>query len=560
MTTPSRRAAAMIAVLGLALMACGSSGHKSATPSTAASGSAAVASGSAPIATGSAPVATGSAAVASASAPASAAAGTPISGGDLVIDTATPPQNFDTNQTTDNESIWAYDQIAQTLYLNGPDGKSLVPGLATSYTLSADKLSWTFQLRPGVMFSNGTPMTSADVVFSITQALDPKSAWNFVDSAIQSVTADGPEAVVVTTKYPWAPTLADLALFSNAIIPNNFGGVTRDQFFQHPVGTGPFEFSQWVKGQYVKLVRNPHYWEAGKPYLNSVTFQSVSDANTRVVQLQGGSAQVIESAPYSLLSSLQSSGFQLGLFPSTRIDYVTMNEQFKPFSDVHVRQAVSYAIDRASIMKAVFFGHGTVADSPLMPSVSYYTPTAAVDGFDLAKAKQELAQSSYPNGGFSIDFIAGAGDPIQTSVAQIVQADLKPLGITVNIRSLDPSEVTAQEQSFHFGMRETYWTMDIVDPDEWVSFGFGGTAGGSFSNFTHYDDPAVDALIKQSETTFDSATRASIYTQIQTQVAQDAPMVWLGSSPYTYVYSKNLHGYTVYPEGNAHLEDAWLSK
>jgi peptide/nickel transport system substrate-binding protein len=166
MTTPSRRAAAMIAVLGLALMACGSSGHKSATPSTAASGSAAVASGSAPIATGSAPVATGSAAVASASAPASAAAGTPISGGDLVIDTATPPQNFDTNQTTDNESIWAYDQIAQTLYLNGPDGKSLVPGLATSYTLSADKLSWTFQLRPGVMFSNGTPMTSADVVFS----------------------------------------------------------------------------------------------------------------------------------------------------------------------------------------------------------------------------------------------------------------------------------------------------------------------------------------------------------------------------------------------------------
>ena len=491
---------------------------------------------------------------------ASPTGGAPQRGGDLVIDTPTPAQNFDVNQTSDNESIWAYDEIAETLYVNGPDGKSLVPWLATSYSLSADQLSWTFTLRQGVKFSTGAPMTADDVAFSINQALDPNSVWSFVDTAIKSAQATGPDTVVVTTKYPWAPLLADLALFANAVIPNNFGGETRDQFFQHPVGTGPFMFSQWVKGQYLKLVRNPNYWQAGKPYLDSITYQAVADDNTRVLQLRGGQAQIIESAPFAQLASLKATqGISLGLFPSTRIDYVTMNEQYKPFADVHVRRAISEAIDRNAIMQAVFFGSGQVADSPFMPTLTYYTPNAGLLSFDLAAAKQELAQSAYPSGGFSVDFIAGSGDQVQTSVAQIVQADLKPLNIDVNIRLLDPSQVTAQEQAFKFGMRETYWTMDIVDPDEYASFILDGTAG-SFSNFTHFNDPTINQLIEGADRTFDTSQRASMYAQVQQKAAAEAPIVWLGYSPYRYAYSDAVHGYVVYPEGNTHFEDVWLSK
>jgi peptide/nickel transport system substrate-binding protein len=487
----------------------------------------------------------------------SPASGQPVRGGNLVIDIETPQQDFDVNTTSDNESIWTYDQVAQTLYLNGPDGKSLVPGLATSYSLSASKLQWTFQLRRGVRFSTGAPMTSKDVVFSIEQALNPKSTWNFIDAPIKSVTATGPYTVVVTTKSPWAPLRADLALFANAIVPANFGGQTRAQFFAHPVGTGPFKIKSWVKGQSLKLVRNPYYWQPGQPYLDSVTYNAVSDASTRVVQLKGNQAQIIEAAPFAQLSALKAAGYRLGLFPSTRVDYVTMNELFKPFKDPRVRLAVSDALDTKAIMQAVFFGHGQAADSPLMPDVSYYSPVGLHVG-NLAAARKELAGSSYPHGGFSIDFIAGSGDPVQTAVAQIVQAELKPLNIAVKIRELDPAEVTTQEQSFHFGMRETYWTMDIIDPDEYVSFVLDGQAG-SFANFTHFNDPVIDSLTSQAEVTFNSSTRQALYTRIQRLAAADAPIVWLGYSPYDYVSSAAVRGFYVYPEGNAHLENVWLS-
>ena len=484
------------------------------------------------------------------------AGGAPVRGGNLVIDIATPQQDFDVNTTSDNESIWTYDQVAQTLYSNGPDGRSLLPALATGYTLSASRLLWTFQLRHGVRFSTGAPMTSRDVVFSIRQALDPASTWKFIDAPIRSVAAAGPYTVVITTKSPWAPLLADLALFANAIVPAGFGGKTRVQFFARPVGTGPFEIASWTRGQSLKLVRNPYYWQPGKPYLSSVTYNAVSDASTRVVQLEGGQAQIIESAPFAQLDSLRSSGYQLGLFPSTRVDYVTMNELFKPFRDPRVRLAISEALDTRAIMQAVFFGHGQAANSPFMPTVSYYSPVGLHTG-NLARARTELAGSSYPRGGFTVDFITGSGDPVQTAVAQIVQSELAPLNIAVKIRQLDPSQVTAQEQSFRFGMRETYWTMDIIDPDEYVSFVLDGT-GGAYANWTHFDDHAIDSLTGQAETTFSAATRQSLYTQIQRLAAADAPVAWLGYSPYDYVASGAVRGFDVYPEGNAHLEDVWL--
>src|SRR4029077_1107027 len=139
--------------------------------------------------------------------------------------------------TNDNESIWALQDMAEQLFSNAPDGHSVVPWLATSYKLSANKLTWTFQLRHGVRFSNGQQMTSKDVVWSITQAASSKDAANsYVDTAIKSVTADGPHAVKITTHEPWAPLLADLAMYANAIFPDHFLGQSRAQFFQHPIG------------------------------------------------------------------------------------------------------------------------------------------------------------------------------------------------------------------------------------------------------------------------------------------------------------------------------------
>ena len=208
------------------------------------------------------------------------------------------------NNTTvfDNESIWIFEQIFQTLYTVTPNGKGVQPMLATGYTVSADKKTYTFTLRSGVKFSTGQPMTSADVKFSIDQASAAAKGWGYINTAIKSVEAPTPSTVVVNLKYPWAPLLADLSLFSNGIVPANYGGKTETQFYNAPVGTGPFKWDYWHKGSALKLVRNPNYWEKGKPYLNSVTWTDVPSDNTRELQLKGGQAQVDEFPAWSTVA------------------------------------------------------------------------------------------------------------------------------------------------------------------------------------------------------------------------------------------------------------------
>ena len=484
--------------------------------------------------------------------------GEPQRGGSLVIARVADSQSMDKTTVQDNESIWILEQTFEMLYEVAPDGKSVKPWLATSYAVSSDQLSWTFHLRQNVKFSTGQTMTSADVKFSIDEARTVSGGWQYLDSAIKSIDAPDPATVVIHTSYPWAPLLADIALFANGIVPKDYGGVTKDQFYQHPVGTGPFMWDHWTKGQELKLVRNPNYWQPGKPYLDSVTWTVVGDDNTRILQLKGGQASVDEFPPWSSVSSLQStSGVVMGLFPSTRTDYLLMNEKVKPFDDVHVRRAISLAIDRQALVKAVLFKNGKAANSFMPPQVPYYDPKSPGLQFDMSKAKQEMAASSVPNG-FATTLKVGAGLVSENSVAQILQQELKPLGITITLQPVDPSTEFTDIQNFNYVMGFSYWTMDIADPDELVTFAF-DPQGGAFSFYTDYSNPDVANWAHEAERAFDTTKRQDLYTKIQVQSAKDAFMGFLYYSPYAYAYSSKAHGFLVYPTGNYHLEDVWLS-
>ncbi len=162
-------------------------------------------------------------------------AATPTRGGDIVIARTLDSTSMDNTSVFDNESIWVFENMLEPLYTVTPDGKDVKPWLATSYTLSKDKKTYVFQLRKGVKFHNGAEMTSADVKFSLDAARTTKGGWGYIDAAIASVTPKGKYAVVVKTKYPWAPLVADIALFSNAIVPKNYGGKTKKQFYTAPV-------------------------------------------------------------------------------------------------------------------------------------------------------------------------------------------------------------------------------------------------------------------------------------------------------------------------------------
>ena len=486
-------------------------------------------------------------------------AGAPQHGGNITIGWSAEPQSMDKENVFDNQSIWVLEQIMEPLYTVSADGKSVKPWLAKSVTLSPDKKTYTFHLRPGVEFSNGKKMTSADVKFSIDQTTKTGSqGWGYLNSAIKDIKAPNPETVVIDTKYPWAPFLADIALFANGIVPNNYGGETAKEFYSHPIGTGPFMWGHWTHGQEIVLKRNPHYWQKGKPYLDQITFLTVTDTNTRQLQLQGGQEQIDQFPDWQTVNTLKSTpGITMTLFPSTRTDYTMMNERFAPLADVHVRRAISMAIDRNAIIKSVLFGHGIPANSFMPPQVPFYDPHSPGLQYNLAQAKQEMAQSKFPKG-FNVEMLVGAGVADEKSVAQIYQQELAKIGIKVTLKPVDPSIEFQDEQEFKYQLGLSYWTMDIADPDELVTFAVDPNAGAK-SFYTDYNNPDVIKWTHQAEKTFSASGRQALYSKIQAQAAKDAFMVFMYYSPYRYAYTDKLHGFLVYPTGNFHMEDVWLS-
>ena len=493
------------------------------------------------------------------SAPSASSSGTPVKGGDLVIARTADSQSMNNTNVFDNESIWVFENLFQTLYTVSSTGKSVKPELATGYKVSKDKKTYTFTLRQGVKFSTGAPMTSKDVVFSIDQSRKAAQGWGYIDSAIKNVAADGPSKVIVTLKYPWAPLLADLSLFSNGIVPANYGGKSEKAFYTAPVGTGPFKWDYWHKGSALKLVANPNYWEKGKPYLDSVTWTDTPNDNTRMNEVISNQAQVDEFPAWSTVSSLKSNPqVSMDLFPSTRTDYVIMNDTKAPFNNQYVRQAISYAVDRNALIKAVLFGNGTPANSLFPPQVPYYQKSTPGEQLDLAKAKAALAKSPDPHG-FSTTLLIPSGESDDATIAQIMQADLAKIGIKLNIQQLDQNTVETQYQALKYDMTLTYWTMDIPDPDELATFAADPTAG-SKAFYTGYDNPKIVSEAKAAEKTLSTSGRAKLYDAFQDNVAKSAYMVDLYYSPFAYATAKDVHGFDVTPLGNYDLGNVWMSK
>ena len=479
-------------------------------------------------------------------------------GGDLVLVRPADSTNLDLTMVHDNDSIWVGQQIMESLYEVTPDGKDVQPLLVEDYQLSEDKLTSTFTLKEGITFSDGSEMTSEDVKFSIDEASSTDGGWEFLNAAIASVEAPDPQTVVVTTKYPWAPLLADLANFSNSIVPKDWGGKTKEEFYEAPMGTGPFVWDHWDRGSELQLVKNENYWD-GAPSLDSVTWKVVGDDNARTLQLQGGQAHINQSPPFSSVEQLQGQeGVQVELFPSTKTDYIMMNQNVAPYNDVHVRRAISYAIDREAIIDTVLFGNGDPGNSLLMPSVPFYDPEAPGQQYDMEAAKAEMAQSSVPDG-FDTTFLASSGDVADAGIAQILQASLKELGINMQIENLDPSAAQERQQTLDYQISHSYWTMDIADPDELVSFAVDPEAGAE-SFFTGYNNPEVVANARAAAQTFDEAERQRLYSEVQRQAAEDAFLPTLFYSPFSYAFRDEVEGFQVYPTGNFHMEDVTLTE
>jgi peptide/nickel transport system substrate-binding protein len=523
-----------LVALGPLLAACGSSGGSSSPSSSSGSGTTTVAGGS-------------------------SATGTPKSGGTLTFARSVAPTQLDPANSIIAGDVYTLDKIFEPLYVTSPAGQ-LTRWLATGYTASADHLTWSFQLRSGVRFSDGTPLRAADVVWSIArEQANSDGPLGFLDFAIKKIKADGDNAVVFTLSEPWAPFLSDISVFANAILPAKFGGKTEKTFFANPIGTGPWLLPSWTADSNLTLKKNPNYWQSGKPYLDSLTINYVSDQNQQILQLTGGQAQIIDNVPPSNVASLKgNSSVVVTEYPAWQTDILVLNEQLPQFRDVHVRRAIAYAIDTQKLVDATSFGTAKPATTLFPPSLQYSDPATPTLAYSITAAKAELAKSSYPHG-FDTKLLISGGVQKWSEFAQIIQAALKPLNINVTITSLDHAAFEATFQKYDYDMFIDYAINDISDVDEMASFNLDYKEGGSKSYWSSYDNPKVIDLVHQAESEFDSPKRAAIYAQIQAIVAEDAPFVALDYPPYIYATSTNVKGFAVNPGGAYRLEDVWLA-
>lgn len=483
--------------------------------------------------------------------------GKPQAGGDLVMAREGEPTSLVPSVPTDNLAIWVIEEIYDTLTIPSEDGESVKPSLATSWEQSKDKLSWTFHLRKGVKFTNGDPVTSADVKFSIEQNQKPSAPFSFIDKIITKMDTPDDHTIVFHTEKPWAPIPADMALYANSIVPKDYAGMSQEEFAEKPIGSGPFTFESWTRGSSLKIVKNSDHWR--KPYLDSVTFTNVADSNTRATQLSSGQVQINEYPAWSSVKTLKGqANVKVSTFPASQVDYLGMNNSRKPFDDVNVRKAISQAIDKDAINKAVLYGNGKVAGAYLSPVTWAHNKSIKSPKYDVAAAKAALAKSKVPDG-FTTTLTVGAGDQDSASQAQLVQENLGKIGIKVTIKKLDPAALRTAKESGNYDMAFGLYTTDIVDPDEIARFA-GSYTGGVHAVYTWFKNPEMDKLADTASRETKQSTRKQAYDRMQEIVAEQVPFVPTFYVPGVYSYSTKVNDFHPGGTGNYFLEKVWLSK
>ena len=485
------------------------------------------------------------------------AAGTPKRGGTLTFARAFEPVTFDPLKTNgDNGTLWTIVQIYDQLVEYRPGSFVPQPALATAWKITNGGKTITFTLRRA-SFSNGAPVTAADVVNVLERFASPKTdpGFAFLGASIASASSPAPGTVVLNLKYPDQEILAALAVPTASIYPK----ASENDLASKPVGSGPFMLKSFTRGQSTVLVRNPHYWRTGRPYLDEVDLNYVPDDTTRVLQVRSGQADVAEAVPYSQIAGLEhSSGVSIHSDPIVSYDGIFFNQKYAPLADRRVRQALNYALDLQRIDTAVYAGKAQIANSTIAKT-EYWSASVPAYSYNLAKAKQLMAASKYPKG-FSLQLKVPAGDTTHDSVAVIAKAEWAPLGVNVTVVTEDQGALFTDysEGKYQASIPMPLITSDVLVPDElalaWLQW-----TPGQQSFFTQYKNAALSSDVQLANRTTNQAKRAALWVQIQRQSMQDAPWAPLYFVPEITAVRSNVQNFQTLESAWWDLGETWLS-
>jgi peptide/nickel transport system substrate-binding protein len=427
------------------------------------------------------------------------------------------------------------------------------PALATDWSVSDDGLTWTFNLREGVMFHNGRELVADDVVYSLKRIQNPDtgSGAGYRLANVASVTAVDPYTVeiAVTQPTPNLPVLVGGYKGMAIVAEENVEDGTIDTA---PIGSGPFAFDTYTPGEGVTLVKNENYWQEGLPLLDGVEFRVIPDPTVLLTNLKTGEVQWIDSVPPAELADLQGdSDFTVGTAPAGDYHYFALNENRPPFDDVRVRRAIAMAIDREEITEAATFGAGTPTQTAI-PAGNFwsfdYSPFTAGD--------IEGAQALLDEAGVTdLEILVTSDYPETVTQAQVIAAQLEPLGVTVTINDVDFATWLDLEGSGEFDAFMLSWIGNI-DPDEFYYAQHRTDAG---FNFQGYSNPEVDELLDAARVEADQDARKALYDQAATLIVDEASYIFLYNPLSVDAWTADVSGYTTRGDSAVRFVETSLS-
>lgn len=413
-----------------------------------------------------------------------------------------------------------------------------IPAIAASYTISSDELTYTFKIKKGIQFHNGKDCTAQDVKYTYEKlaGLDGSKALNSSLAAeLAKVECPDDDTVQFTLKAK------DAGFLSKAIISIEQKGYSQNSTM--PIGTGPYKFVEYIKGQKIVLQKNDKYSTIAdrKPTVDKIEFAIMTDENAKLMALKSGSLDIAGVTPTN--ASALGSGFDIVKGPQNMVQVFALNNKVKPLNNLKVRQAICYAIDKDEIIDTVVDGDGKKVESFLSPSMAaYYNNNIKAYSTDIAKAKTLLKEAGYANG-FDLTVKVPSNYQTHVDTAQVIKSQLAKIGINVKIELIE----WAQWLDGVYGKREYQATIighsGKLDPQDFLNR-FSTTYAKNYFNFSN---PDYDALITKGATTADQSKRSEIYKQCQQMLVDQAASVFIQDPYILYAENKRVSGLKIYP-------------
>jgi glutathione transport system substrate-binding protein len=472
-----------------------------------------------------------------------------------VASTFTTTDPYDANDTLSQA-------VAKSFYegLYGFDkDMKLIPVLAESHEVSKDGLTYTFKLRRGVKFHDGTDFKADAVKASFDRVTNPDNKlkrYSLYNNIARTDVVDD-STVRMTLKTAFSAFINQLAHPSGVIIsPSALKKFGNKDIAFNPVGTGPFKLVEWKQTDYLKVARFEGYWRKGYPKVDTITWKPVVDNNSRAAMMQTGEAHFTFPVPYEVAEVLKGkAGLEVVAAPSIVHRYVSMNVMQKPFDNVKVRQAVAYAINKEALAKVAFNGYAFPAEGITPNGVEYHVKLGPWP-YDVAKAKQLLAEAGYPNG-FETELWSAYNHSTAQKVVQFLQQQLAQVGIKAKILALEAGQRVEKVESWQdpktapVRMYYVGWSSSTGEAD-WAIRPL--LASESFPprlfNTAYYKNDKVDAGIKAALATTSSAEKAKIYREVQETIWNDAPWAPLVTERLLSAHSRRLSGIHVMPDAS----------